>query len=453
MSEGRTRFDIAKILDDGRWTLYQILVMCMVAMVIILDGLDNQVLGFAVPLITSEWGVERADLAPVFALGFVAMAIGTFLGGWLGDRIGRRPSLLLCIVTFGTATGAASFADGVLGLGICRVIAGFGMGGAMPLAATLIAEFTPRHRRSIAVTIGIVSIPMGGVIGGFIAAEVLPVYGWRTLFLIGCGLPLAIAVLLYFVLPESPRFLLRSNKADADGTMAYIARLLGRMGHDVAPDTYFVDGQETDDAARAAIGALFTPKYRRDTLAMWVAFFAGLMTIYAIFNWAPSMLTEQGLAIDQASKSMAWHNIGGVLGALVCAIAMARLGSRTALLVSAAGSVIGAFALVVTPVDAGNTVGLVVLMAIFGAFLNAAQTGLYALAAQVYPTAIRATGVGATAGVGRLGAVAASYVGAAFAAISAGAYFGMLGVAMAVATVAIFAMKLHIAPVKGPGKH
>lgn len=428
--------ELGPLLDDGAWSSYQKFVLFLTALAVILDGFDNQVLGFAIPAIVKEWGVDRSAFAPIFALGFLGMSLGTALGGVLGDRIGRKASLILSVLVFGAATGATAFTHDVFWLGACRVIAGFGLGGAMPNATTLIAEFSPLKRRSLAVTLGIVCIPLGGVIGGLIAARLLPTVGWRALFLIGGAAPLLLAAVLFFILPESPKYL-----AGRASRSRELGKVMGRLGHD--PNAAYADTH--DEVARASISALFAPGLRRETLSLWVAFFFCLLSTYIVFSWAPSLLAGAGFGLAASSNGLTMFNVGGVVGAIAGAWAILRFGSRVSMLVMAAGSVVSCAVLAALPLDPmRDATGLIVAMTIAGAFINAVQTTLYALAAQVYPREVRATGVGATAAVGRLGAIVSSFVGAAVVAAGGAAYFGVIAITMAIAGLGLAAMQRHV---------
>lgn len=433
-------FDIANALDEGPWTAWQKMVVGLVALAIILDGFDNQVLGFAVPVLLKEWGVTREALAPVFALGFVGMVIGTAVGGAIGDRIGRRPALILSVMLFGIATGLTAFADGLPALTVLRAIAGLGLGGAMPNAATILAEFAPRRKRSLAVTLGIVCIPLGGVGGGLVAAAILPSFGWRSLFLAGGFMPIAVAILLYFVLPESPRFLISKP-----ARRTQLVTTLGRMGIKTEPsDTLFDSGAGA--GKRAALRDLFSPDYRIDSSALWMAFFSCLLATYMVFSWAPTLLTQNGLDIASASLGVATFNVGGVIGAVLAAVLTPALGSRRVMLSMALGGILATLALAFSA-NMGHS-GLLLLLAVAGAFINAVQTGLYAMAAQLYPTRLRSTGVGAAAGFGRIGAIVSSFVGAAILAGGWSFYFFTLSIAMAISCAALSLIARHTAAEK-----
>src|SRR5215212_4450400 len=234
-----TTTDVGALLDEGGWSAYQKLLVAATSLTIIFDGLDNQLLGAAIPSMMREWSLGRPAFASVLAAALFGMMIGGFLGGYIGDRLGRRIALLGSVISFGALTVGMSFANDVTTLTILRFFAGLGLGGAMPNAAALASEYVPLRRRPFAVTLTIVCIPLGGTLAGFTGALVLPAYGWRALFLVGGIMPLLLSVLLWKVLPESPRYLARHRSRWPE-----LVALLRRLGHDVPADATFVDSNE-----------------------------------------------------------------------------------------------------------------------------------------------------------------------------------------------------------------
>ena len=176
--------NVARLLDEGHWTGTQKVLLLLAALAFAVDGFANQVLGLAIPAMIPEWHVTRAAFSPVLAFGLGGLAIGTMIGGMLGDRFGRRPALLSAVLFFGAMTAAISLISTMHGLIIMRIFSGLGLGAAVPCATSLIAEYTPARKRSLAITIGMVFIPLGGVISGAAAARLMPTNDWRGLFLL-----------------------------------------------------------------------------------------------------------------------------------------------------------------------------------------------------------------------------------------------------------------------------
>jgi AAHS family 4-hydroxybenzoate transporter-like MFS transporter len=431
--------DIGTTLDEGRWSGYQKLLVAGTALTIILDGLDNQLLGAAVPALMREWGLPRSAFASVLATGLLGMMFGGATGGFVGDRIGRRIALLGSVVAFGVLTVLISFAGSVTTLGVLRFLAGLGLGGAMPNAAALSSEYVPRRHRPFAVTLTIVCIPLGGTLAGLMGAQILPRFGWRVLFLVGGIVPLILAAVLMKVLPESPRYLARHPER-----WPQLASLLRRLGHHVPADATFMDATEKA-VGRPSGRVLLVPEFRRDTLALCGSFFFCLLSVYIGANWVPSLLTASGFGGEIAGYGLTAFNLGGVLGAVLGAVIISRRGSRATMLTMAGGAVAGALLLGSVPIGTRSAATVLMLLAWTGGLINAVQTTMYALAAHVYPTGIRATGVGTAVAFGRIGGVVSPYAGS-WALESGGAsqLFFVIAATMTVVFAALAAVRNHI---------
>lgn len=444
VSKGQS-VDIGRILDDGPWTTMQKVVVVLAALSIVADGFDGQLIGFAIPLIIQEWGVTRGDFAPVVASGLVGMGIGSAFAGLFADHYGRRLAVIGSIALFSIATCAIGFSSNLWMIAALRFVAGLGIGGALPTSTTITAEYTPARSRTMAITATIVCVPLGGMLAGFFASFVLPVFGWRGLFWLGGTIPLALAFVLILRLPESPRFL-----AHHHARWPELVRLLGRMSRPVPADAAFIDSREQDVAENAGIRALFTQGRARDTVALWLACFACLLAVYSAFSWLPTMLSSEGLSAGVAGSGLTAYNLGGVCGALLCAAAITRFGSRWPLALFSAGGALSAFLLVgVNPIE--NTNLLIFGVGVHGLFVTTVQCIIYSLCANVYPTNIRATGTASTLAIGRLGAILSAFAGAAvITAGGAAAYFLMLGVAMVCVLIALWMVKAQIPPIRKP---
>jgi AAHS family 4-hydroxybenzoate transporter-like MFS transporter len=432
--------DVGAVLDEGEWGGYQKLLVFATALAIVLDGLDNQVIGSAIPALMRDWNLPRPAFVPVQTSGMVGMMIGGFIGGYLGDRLGRRVALIGSVIAFGLLTVLVSFSTGLWMLGLLRFLAGLGLGGAMPNAAALSSEYVPRVHRPFAVTLTIVCIPLGGSLAGFVGGQILPRFGWRALFLVVGLVPIVLAAILLKILPESPRYL-----AGLRERWPELRALLRRLGHDVPADAQFVDAAEKSAVARGSIGDLLLPEYRRDTIALCGSFFFCLLSVYIGTQWVPSMLTGTGFDVGTASYGLTAYNVGGVVGAILGAIVIKRFGSRLSMLTMAAGAIAGATVLSMMAIGPQSAFAVFAMLGWTGGLINAVQTTMYALAAHVYPTSIRATGVGTAVAFGRIGGVLSPSVGS-WALESGGAaqFFGLTAGTMTAAFVALAAVRHHI---------
>jgi AAHS family 4-hydroxybenzoate transporter-like MFS transporter len=270
--------------------------------------------------------------------------------------------------------------------------------------------------RPVAVTITIVCVPLGGTLAGVLGIQALPSVGWRALFVAGGVAPLAAAVAMRWLLPESPQFVRASAQP----------------------------------AGRLSIASLFGPEFRRDTAALWVSFFSCLLSVYLGFSWLTALLTGAGFDTATANTGITVFNLGGVAGALLGGVAITRFGSRLSMLTMTVVAVLGAGVLAVMPIaPSGATLPLIVMLTLLGAAINGVQVAMYVLAAHVYPTAIRATGVGTAVAFGRIGAVLTGYVGSWT--IDLGgttSYFSLMAFMMLVTLGALAAVNRHV-----PARH
>lgn len=388
--------------------LVRVLVLTFLA--IVLDGFDSQALGFALPALIADWGLPKSAFAPVLSISLVGMTVGSAIAGAAGDRIGRKTALVVSVGLFGAMTAVSALSSDLLQLSVLRFFAAAGLGGAMPNAAALIGETTPLRWRSMAISAIAVCVPLGGVIGGLIAAGLLPLIGWRGLFAVAGLVPLGYSAILWRALPESAAFAASTAKGETQGG---IAALLGR-----------------DHLAH--------------TLALATAFFFCLLSVYACFNWLPTLIVDAGHEITTASFGLTLFNLGGVVAAVGGGWTAGRFGSRwplIAMFVSAA-----LLSLMLGQVLQNIVVMLVVLTAM-GAAIAGAQSVLTAVAAQSYPMALRSTGIGVTIGFGRLGGIASAFAGAAAISVQGGASFAlMLSAAAGGGLVAVLLIPRHVAP-------
>ncbi|KLD77778.1 MFS transporter [Xanthomonas hyacinthi] len=437
----RTSFDIASLLDHGSWTALQKRALILISLVGVVDGVDAQVLSLSLPMITKDWGVARADFAVLMALSFIAMAVGTALGGLAGDRLGRKPTLIFATAVFGAFTFAGAFSDSILSLGILRGIASLGLGAAMPNAATLVAESTPLKQRNLALGICMSALPVGGILLGFLGAYLLPAHGWQTLFMVAGGLPLLLAVVLTVWLPESLRYRFR-----AEGHTTRVTRLAARMGASLSADMTVIDTGEEGPRKHAPLRMIFAGEFARDTYLLCIAFFFVVLSTYLVYTWFPSLFSDLGFSPKSIGTSLSCFSAGGLVGGILGARLVQRVGSRIALVAMSVGGSACAVLILLLAQAPGVDTTVPILAALFfaGVLIPGTQAAIYVLAGQIYPTPIRATGVGLSAGVGRLGAVTSAFIGPLLLASHGAAFFVALAVAMLIVAGALLAVRHRI---------
>jgi AAHS family 4-hydroxybenzoate transporter-like MFS transporter len=431
--------DIARVIDGAPMGGYQRRVLAFTAFSIVIDGIDSQLLGIAIPVMMAEWLVSRAAFAPVLAAGFVGMMVGGAIAGMVGDRLGRRIALIGSVLTFGIATVSASFVHGLVALAMFRFFVGIGLQGASPNAAALVSEYAPLRNRAFAITLTIVCIPAGAMLAGLIAIPVLPLLGWRVLFAVGGVIPLIVGILLVRFLPESPRYLVQRPARWLE-----LSRILRHIDPRIRAGAPFIDSAE-GPIRQAPLTTLFARGLSLDTCALWSAFFFCLLAVYSGFNWLPSMLTQAGLG-SIANAGITAYNLGGVVGAIFGAVAIKRFGSRlTMLTIAAVASVIALGMRSMTFSSLAPAVPIIVMLAVIGSLINAVQVTMYALGAYIYPTIARSTGVGVASSVGRLGAILSTYAGAwALENGGSSAFFTLIAAAMFAVMLSLAAVRRHI---------
>jgi len=283
-------------------------------------------------------------------------------------------------------------------------------------------------------------VPIGGMLGAMLAAELIPIQGWRSVFVIGGALPLLAAAVMHFVLPESPRFL-----ATQPQEREALARLLARIdpGGRYSTNDVFVLGEEPRPA-ESGVRGLFSPQLRWDTAVVSLAFLTNMYAVYAFFSWAPLVLTSLGFELVTAVRGALVFNLAGIVGVIAISWLLSRVGSRRPL---AAAALLGAVALAWLAWFAAD--GLPALMsgiAVAGIAINAVQVGLYALAAHVFPTECRTSGVGFSLGAGRTGGIAAALGGGVLLTLSgASGFFAWIAAALLIASVAVLLVRRQIA--------
>lgn len=389
--------DVPSFIADRKVGGFQWLVVGLCTLTVFLDGYDTQSVAFVAPSIAAEWHLSHLQLGPLFTASLVGLLIGALGFGLLADRVGRRVMVMVCTATFGLFTLATALSNDFTTLLILRFIAGLGLGGGMPNAIALTAEYCPERRRATLVMLMFAGFSLGAAASGGVAAALIPTWGWRAVWIIGGIVPLLLVVVQYLALPESIRFLLVRN-----APRERVVRLLSRID----PKTHFSETARFDLGEPPTPGVpvvqLFAGRRAFGTIMLWAMFFTNLLDLFLLQNWIPVLTHDAGIPVQTAVTIGTMFQVGGTLACFAVGWPIDRFGPYKVLTVMYAA----AFLLMVALGRAGADVALWTgLTFVAGFCIVGGQNAANALAAIFYPTAIRSTGVGWSLGIGRVGAI------------------------------------------------
>ena len=388
-------------IDEGPVVPLMWLVVFLGFLLNLADGIDVVAMSVTAPSVAAAWGLERAALGPLFSAALFGMAIGAAGLAPLSDRLGRRLLLVAAMLLVGLSMLAVSWIESMASVtvfSILRFVSGLGIGVIFGSAPALASEFMPSRYRSLAVSLVVMGYPVGAVLAGPIANGLIPDYGWTAVFTVGGVLTLCIAVVTWALLPESPEFL-ASRAGNWPDRELVVNSLLARLDRDP------VSAVETNISRPIAtpVAQILTVERRLRTLALWVIYFMGFLTMYFMLSWIPTLFVDSGYARAQGIEALTGFNLGAVPGILVLAFLTTRLSLVPLLsLFFVSASAVLAYVGLAEPSGLDS---LMVLMFVGGVFLHGGFTCLYALATKTYPSDIRAAGVGWAAGLGRTGAI------------------------------------------------
>lgn len=429
--------DVQKFIDERPFSPFQWLALALCFLVTFLDGFDTAAVGFVAPALSKAWQVPPPQLKQLLTVGFFGLALGALVAGPLADRVGRKWVLIGSLAFFGFFSLVSAQATGLTELTLLRFLTGVGLGAAMPNATTLTAEYCPASCRSLLITLMFSGFTLGSAGGGFVAAAMIPQFGWQSVFLTGGVAPLLLALVLVALLPESIQFLVARGNTQNSAVAAIVRRIDPSVAVD--HETRFVIG-EARIGHRPSLNVLFENGLTFGTIAVWVAFFMGLIVIYLLTSWLPTLITTAGFSIEKAAVIGAMFQLGGTIGALAVSWCMDRTNAHLSIAVS---YLLGAVMLVVIAQVASNLVVLSATVFMAGFFMSGSQSSMSPLAAGFYPTLGRATGVSWMLGIGRFGAILGAFMGGIL--LSLGWSFQLIiGVLAIPAVIAAFAVLLKM---------
>ena len=424
---------LSSVIDDHGVSSYQILIIVLCALIALLDGFDTQSIGFVAPTIASEWGLPIASFGPIFSIGLLGGLLGALVFGTMADRLGRKFALVISVSVFAIGSLLTGWSSSAFELSALRLLTGLGLGGAMPSIISMTAEYAPRRLRATLVTMMFCGFPLGAVLGAVGSTRLVPLYGWRSIFVVGGGLPVLLVPCLVLAMPESIRWLATRNRQEA------INRVLVRMNRSHRWDR---PAEIAEPVSRNLnnVAGLFTAGRALGTALLWQTFFMSLLMVYLLVSWIPTIAQQTGRGANVGMLAAAVLNISGIVGSLCFGRLSDRLGSFG---VVSSAYVGGACLVLAVGLGTDLAESIYWVAGLAGFFCIGAQLCVVAIASGYYPLELRATGVGWAMGVGRVGAIAGPLVGALLIRGSSSQHllFIVLAATSLASGLAVFAMK------------
>ena len=423
--------DIETLIDERPLSAFQAWSIGLCALVALLDGFDTLSIGFAAPPMSRSLGVTMSAFAPVFSAGLFGAMVGALALGAAADKLGRKVVLIVSTLLFAAFTFATAQSQGMGDLILYRFMAGLGLGGATPCFIALTTEYAPARLRGRLVAAMWAAFPLGGVIGGFVNPVLLEQFGWRSLFYVGTVIPTVVAVILIVGLPESLRFLIARGGDDGR-----VRRIVDRIAKGLPADARFVS--RGPPAGGALLRSPFVTGRPLATVFLWAIFFCTFMMLAFMPLWVISLMVHPGgLDVKGGALVVVMNTLGAAVGTAGLGRAFDRPDATRFLMLTylIGGAAIGGLGFTGDSLPAGAVLGFLGGFAIGGA-----SGGAIALAASLYPTAARSTGVGWSMAMGRLGQVIGPLIAGALLAraIGANGIFPAIGLFGAVAAFCVF---------------
>jgi AAHS family 4-hydroxybenzoate transporter-like MFS transporter len=396
--------DVAPLIDAQPIGAFQMRAFLLCAAVLFVDGFDVQGITYVAPAISQTWSLPRGALGPTFSAGLCGIMLGALLFAPLADRVGRRRVIIYSCVAFGIGTLVTVWVDSLASLLVLRFFTGLGLGSALPNAIGLASEYAPLKRRGFVVMFVASGISLGSIASGVAAAQLISTLGWRAVFAVGGVLPLLLAAVLARWLPESVRFAALTERGQADAR-----RLLRQIRPQMAVGDDVRVSSDDGEHGTARVADLFAGGRRHATPLLWIAFFVSLLNVYLVINWLPTSLNASGFTQEQAALIASMYHVGGVAGTYALGLLMNRIGPHVLVMGAFLLASIGFYVFASTPTLSEWTATAMLMTTGFG--VVGGQVALTALAAMIYPVAMRATGLGWALGVGRVGSIVGPAIG------------------------------------------
>ncbi|MBR9858009.1 MAG: MFS transporter [Gammaproteobacteria bacterium] len=420
--------DVNATIDNASFTPFHWKVLFWCSLIIIFDGYDLVIYGVVLPLLMDQWALNPYVAGLLGSSALFGMMFGAMGFGMLSDRLGRKKTILICVVLFSLTTCINGLVTNPWQFGILRFIAGLGIGGVMPNVVSLMSEYSPKRSRSTLVALMFSGYAVGGMMSAGLGIWIVPNYGWQIMFYLAI-VPMLLLPLMIRYLPESVAFLMaQDRKEEARALLQKVdpARQITKQDQLVAPPV---------NVQKAPVLELFRGGRNLSTLMFWTAFFCCLLMVYALGSWLPKLMSAAGYELGSSLMFLMVLNIGAIVGA----VGGGWLADRFSLRAVLVSFFLLASASLVSLGYPHPMWQLYSLMAVAGATTIGSQILLYAYVAQYYPANIRSTALGWASGIGRNGAILGPMLGGTLLALALPHQMNFLALAVpgAIATVAI----------------
>ncbi|HSL78813.1 MAG TPA: MFS transporter [Pseudolabrys sp.] len=398
---------VSRLLDQRGLSSFHYSLIFWCVLLSLIDGYDIAAIAFAAPHLVRDWGLRPGQLGPVFSASLVGILFGSALFGWIGDRYGRKVALISSNLLFGVFTFAAAYATNLEQLFWLRLLAGLGIGGVIPNIVAINTESAPRKYRATLALLAVGFVPIGGAIPGVVAATLVPAHGWQILFIIGGIVPIVLAVLGLFTLPESIKFMAlhESQRAKMEKTIAALD-----PSFKVPRNATFIIEDEQQFPGFNPV-YLFRQGLWLITPLLWLLFALNLMGYFFLLSWTPTLMAVLKLPPSVGAMAGAMIQIGGTVGSLL----LARWFERQRFFAIAIVFVVAVPAVALIGFAGTTSTTALAIATFFAGFcVLGIQTGINVAGALVYPTSLRANGSGWELGIGRIGSIIGPLVGALF---------------------------------------
>jgi AAHS family 4-hydroxybenzoate transporter-like MFS transporter len=392
---------ILDVLNQPRLQPLQIRVFLICAAVALLDGIDNQSIGVAAPMMAPELGLNPTELGVIFSVAQVGATMGALGFGPFADRFGRKPAIFIATAIIALFTWLTAMSAGFGSLLAVRFMAGIGLAGAVPCILALSSEYAPLRLRGTMVSLIFAAYPLGAAIGGVLNAYLLANFTWHAVFYVGALLPLVMLIIIILFLPESIQFLL-SRGGNEERIEKLARQLSGRapVATPHLPPPAIMGSTPKPKGLR--FGSLFAGGLVSATLLLWLIYFFTYATTKIMVVWLPSLLKEDGFDVPTAALVISAFNIGCTVGMAIAGRLVDRFGWGWTL---APALLIGAICVAALGLVGANTAAVMIIAALIGFFVGIGGSGAHAVAATLYPTEIRSTGIGCGMAASRFGQV------------------------------------------------